>query len=88
MNYKADIEQHVARILELELLLKSRDVMLKRKEDEVKALKKGRGVATRGSSVQPSSPRLVGSRAGSPAPGLHAPASHASNRPSALRHER
>jgi hypothetical protein len=88
LNYKNDLEQHLARVLNLELMLKNRDTMLQRKEEELKALRKGRGVATRGSSVQPGSPRLAGSRAGSPAPGLLAPSTHVVNRASALRHER
>ena len=88
INYKADIEQHLARVRELELLLKQRDTILQRKEEELKAMKKGRGVATRGSSVQPGSPRPAGSRGGSPAPGLLPPGIHAVNRASALRHER
>lgn len=88
LNYKADLERHLARVLELELILKNRDTMLQRKEEELKAVKKSRGVATRGSSVQPGSPRPTGSRAGSPAPGLLGLSSHAVNRASALRHER
>lgn len=88
VNYKTDLEQHLARILELELVLKNREVMLQRKEEELKALKKGRGVATRGSSVQPSSPRPAGSRGGSPAPGLLGSGIHTGNRASALRNER
>jgi chromosome segregation ATPase len=88
LNYKADLERHLARVLELELILKNRDTMLQRKEEELKAVKKSRGVATRGSSVQPGSPRPTGSRGGSPAPGLLGPSSHAVNRASALRHER
>jgi len=88
MNYRADLEQHLARVMELELLLKNRDFMLQKKEEELKALRKGRGVATRGSSVQPGSPKPVGSRGGSPAPGLLAIGTHAGSRASALRHER
>jgi hypothetical protein len=88
LNYKNDLEQHLARVLNLELMLKNRDTMLQRKEEELKALRKGRGVATRGSSVQPGSPRPAGSRGGSPAPGLLAPGTHAANRASALRRER
>jgi hypothetical protein len=88
LNYKNDLEQHLARVLNLELMLKNRDTMLQRKEEELKTLRKGRGVATRGSSVQPGSPRPTGSRGGSPAPGLLGPNTHAVNRASALRHER
>ena len=88
LNYKTDLEQHLARVLELELNLKNRDTMLQRKEEELKAMKKARGITTRGSSVQPGSPRLTGSRGGSPAPGLLGPGTHVVNRASALRHER
>ena len=88
INHKKEVEQHLARIIELELVLKQRDTILQRKEEELKAVKKGRGVATRGSSVQPASPRAGGSRGGSPAPGLLTPATYAVNRASALRHER
>jgi chromosome segregation ATPase len=88
LNYKTDLEQHLDRVIELELILKNRDTMLQRKEEELRAMKKGRGVATRGSSVQPGSPRPAGSRGGSPAPGLLVPGTHVVNRASALRHER
>lgn len=88
LNYKTDLEQHLARVFELELIVKNRDTILQRKEEELRVLKKGRGVATRGSSVQPGSPRLAGSRAGSPGPSLLGSGMHAVNRASALRHER
>ena len=88
LNFKADVQRYLSRIDELELMLQTRDTMLQRKEDELKAIRKGRGVSTRGTSVQPGSPKPSGSRGGSPAPGLLAPGVHAPNRASALRNER
>lgn len=50
--------------------VKSRDNLLRRKEEQISELKRGRGgVQTRGSSVQPRSPR-GGSRGASPAAGM------------------
>lgn len=51
--------------------LKSRDNLIRRKEEQIAELKRGRGggVQTRGSSVQPRSPR-GGSRGASPAAGM------------------
>lgn len=82
LNYREDRKRDLARVEELEMLLGNREVVLARVEEELKGLRKGRGVVTRGSSVQPGSgvgggsgtgsPRLGGggfSRAGSPALG-------------------
>jgi chromosome segregation ATPase len=82
LNYKEDRKRDLARIEALERELGNREAVLRRAEEENKALRKGRGVTTRGSSVQPGgggagglggngSPRTVGggSRAGSPALG-------------------
>ena len=50
--------------------VKSRDNLIRRKEEQIAELKRGRGgVQTRGSSVQPRSPR-GGSRGASPAAGM------------------
>ena len=59
-------------IANLRLEVQNREKMIFRKEEEIKELKRGRGagVQTRGSSVQPRSPRGGGSRGVSPAPGL------------------
>ena len=47
-----------------EATVKSRDNLIRRKEEQIAELKRGRGgVQTRGSSVQPRSPRGAGSRA-------------------------
>ncbi|EXJ93600.1 hypothetical protein A1O1_01992 [Capronia coronata CBS 617.96] len=98
-NFEASIKRHLAKISELELERKSKDTLLRKLEEENRALKRNRGVQTRGSSVQPpGSPGLDGhvgrgprSRPSSPAPGLFASGGHhsgGSNRGSLLRHER
>lgn len=99
LNYRGDRKRDVARIEELELELGNREAVLTRVEEEVKALRKGRGVTTRGSSMQPrdvgmggASPRNGGngSRAGSPALGGTVGGNHGlvGGRASALRNER
>lgn len=98
-NFENSIKQHLAKISELELERKSKDMLLRKLEEENRALKRNRGVQTRGSSVQPpGSPGLDGhggrgtrSRPSSPAPGLFPTGGHhsgGSNRGSLLRHER
>jgi len=59
--------------------------MIKRKEDQITVLERGRGagVQTRGSSVQPRSPR-GGSRGASPAAGMLGGAGGSSRGPSGL----
>lgn len=97
-NFEGSVKRHLAKISELELERKAKDVVLRKLEEENRQLKRNRGIQTRGSSVQPpGSPGLDGhggrgprSRQGSPAPGLF-PGSHVSsvgNRGSLLRHER
>lgn len=55
----------------LEATVKSRENLVRRKEEQIAELKRGRGgVQTRGSSVQPRSPRGAGSRGVSPATGM------------------
>ena len=55
----------------LEATVKSRENLVRRKEEQIAELKRGRGgVQTRGSSVQPRSPRGAGSRGVSPATGI------------------
>ena len=54
-----------------EATVKSRENLIRRKEEQIAELKRGRGgVQTRGSSVQPRSPRGAGSRGVSPATGM------------------
>lgn len=50
---KEDKKRDLAKIAELEAELANRESVLRRVEEEVKVLRKGRGVQTRGSSVQP-----------------------------------
>lgn len=97
-NFQSSIQRHLDKISELELERKSRDVMLRKLEEENRQLKRSRGVQTRGSSVQPpGSPGMDGhgsrgprSRQGSPAPGLFTGSHHtaSTSRGSLLRHER
>ena len=66
-NKKDDRETMVHHISRLESTLADREEVLRRKEEELKELKRGRGMGTRGSSVLPGSPR--GSRGASPVGG-------------------
>ena len=83
INHEEATNRYLAKIEQLELERKSRDVMLKRVEEENRHLKQSRGVQTRGSSVQPPaspgmerghSSRGTRSRHSSPAPNLVPPA--------------
>lgn len=98
LNHQASLNHHLSKISELEQEKRTRDVLLKRLEEENRQLKRNRGVQTRGSSVQPpgspgidtpSGGRGPRSRQGSPAPGLlphHG--NTVASRGSLLRHER
>jgi hypothetical protein len=98
MNYQESLNHHLSKIAELEQEKRTRDVLLKKLEEENRQLKRNRGVQTRGSSVQPpgspgldppGSGRGPRSRQNSPAPGLlphHG--TTVTNRGSLLRHER
>lgn len=69
VNKNTAVEQAHNEVEKLQLELQMFESMLRRKEEELRELKRGRGgVVTRGSSVGGKSPR-GGSRAGSPAPG-------------------
>ncbi len=96
-SHTNSIEKHLAKVQELELGIKTREVLIRKLEEENRQLKRTRGVQTRGSSVQPpGSPGLdqptrgTRSRQASPAPGLFPNSHHAgaANRGSLLRHER
>ncbi|KAL8827680.1 MAG: hypothetical protein Q9191_003040 [Dirinaria sp. TL-2023a] len=63
-NENDTLARHISR---LEATLTDREELLRRKEEELKELKRGRGMGTRGSSVLPGSPR--GSRGASPVGG-------------------
>ena len=77
INHNATQDRDLAKIEQLEQENRVMQVMSKKMEDKIKVLEKGRGVQTRGSSVQPpGSPGIAQapgygtrSRQGSPAPG-------------------
>ncbi|KAJ6130361.1 hypothetical protein N7512_003141 [Penicillium capsulatum] len=65
-NMKNDSARHLARIQELELSLAARDDLLRRKEEELREIRKNRP-STRSTSTQPRSPKwAAGSRPTSP----------------------
>ena len=99
INLVQATKQDLERIDQLEQEKKGMEKILKKMREDMEVFRKGRGVQTRGSSVQPpGSPGMVGvgtrSRQGSPAPGhvltsaADARNSHAVNRVSELRNER
>lgn len=65
LHMKDDSVRHLARIEELELTLATRDEFLRRKEDELREIRKNRP-STRSTSTQPRSPKWAGSRPTSP----------------------
>ncbi|KAI9037051.1 uncharacterized protein KD926_000918 [Aspergillus affinis] len=66
LNQKSDAERHLSRIAELEATLLNRDDLLRRKEEELREIRKNRP-STRSTSTQPRSPKLAaGSRPTSP----------------------
>lgn len=74
-NTRDETEVHKQQVIHLEHTLKERNELLKKKEEELRDLRRGRGMGgnTRASSQQSRSPRgagVVGSRASSPVPGL------------------
>lgn len=74
-NRHDETEAHKQRVVYLETTLKEMNDLLKKKEEELRDLRRGRGMGgnTRAGSQQPRSPRgagVVGSRASSPVPGL------------------
>ena len=76
-NTKEAYKQDISKIEQLEQENRALQVMIKKMEDKMKVLEKGRGVQTRGSSAQPPGSPGIGSavvhgtrsRQGSPAPG-------------------
>lgn len=66
INIKYDESRHLSRVEELEALLASREDLLRRKEDELREIRKNRP-STRATSAQPRSPKwAAASRPGSP----------------------
>ncbi|KAJ5176833.1 uncharacterized protein N7482_002710 [Penicillium canariense] len=85
MNIKNDSIRHFARITELELILASRDDLLRKKEDELREIRKNRP-STRSTSTQPRSPKWAsGSRPTSPGVGHNGNGNGLAGRGSALR---
>ncbi|CAG8900300.1 unnamed protein product [Penicillium egyptiacum] len=68
LHMKDESVRHIARIEELELILATRDEFLRRKEDELREIRKNRP-STRSTSTQPRSPKWSGSRPTSPGVG-------------------
>ncbi|KAJ5099641.1 hypothetical protein N7532_006642 [Penicillium argentinense] len=69
LNLKNDSEIHIRRIKELELTLVTREDLLRRKEEELREIRKNRP-STRSTSTQPRSPKITaGSRPTSPGVG-------------------
>ncbi|KAJ5795214.1 Histone deacetylase complex subunit 2/3 [Penicillium paradoxum] len=65
LHMKDDNARHLARIEELEAVLATRDEFLRRKEDELREIRKNRP-STRSTSTQPRSPKWANSRPTSP----------------------
>ncbi|KAE8355772.1 class II histone deacetylase complex subunits 2 and 3-domain-containing protein [Aspergillus coremiiformis] len=66
INIENDGARHLSRVSELEAILANREDLLRRKEDELREIRKNRP-STRSTSTQPRSPRLTaGSRPTSP----------------------
>jgi chromosome segregation ATPase len=85
MNIKNDAARHLARITELELILASRDDLLRKKEDELREIRKNRP-STRSTSTQPRSPKwAASSRPTSPGLGHNGNGNGLAGRASALR---
>ncbi|KAJ5381461.1 uncharacterized protein N7496_003889 [Penicillium cataractarum] len=85
MNIKNDAVRHLARIKELELILASRDDLLRKKEDELREIRKNRP-STRSTSTQPRSPKwAASSRPTSPGVGHNGNGNGLAGRGSALR---
>ncbi|KAL4788509.1 class II histone deacetylase complex subunits 2 and 3-domain-containing protein [Aspergillus varians] len=71
INLKNDESRHLARVLELESLLSSREDMLHKKEDELREIRKNRP-STRSTSTQPRSPKLsAGNHSRPTSPGIN-----------------
>jgi chromosome segregation ATPase len=86
MNIKNDAKRHLSRINELELILASRDDLLRKKEDDLREIRKNRP-STRSTSTQPRSPKWANSsRPTSPGVGHNGNGNGLASRGSALRY--
>lgn len=85
ISMQEDTARHIARIEELEMILASRDDLLRRKEDELRDIRKNRP-STRSTSTQPRSPKwAAGSRPTSPGANHNGNGNGLAGRGSALR---
>ncbi|KAL4886267.1 class II histone deacetylase complex subunits 2 and 3-domain-containing protein [Aspergillus karnatakaensis] len=69
LNLKNDETQHLKRVAELESLLSSREDLLRRKEDELREIRKNRP-STRSTSTAPRSPKLNAGNSRPTSPGI------------------
>ncbi|GAT27763.1 HDA1 complex subunit [Aspergillus luchuensis] len=83
LNTKNDEARHLARVLELEATLTSREDLLRRKEEELREIRKNRP-STRSTSTQPRSPKWTAGNSRPTSPGINNGSSLA-GRGSALR---
>ncbi|PWY79635.1 hypothetical protein BO70DRAFT_51891 [Aspergillus heteromorphus CBS 117.55] len=70
LNMKNDEARHLSRVVELESLLRSREDLLRRKEEEVRELRKNRP-STRSTSTQPRSPKWTAGNSRPTSPGIN-----------------
>lgn len=84
LNVKGDSERHLSRIAELESTLSNRDDLLRRKEEELREIRKNRP-STRSTSTQPRSPKWNAANSRPTSPGITNNGSTFAGRGSALR---
>ncbi|KAJ5134489.1 hypothetical protein N7526_005854 [Penicillium atrosanguineum] len=84
INKKNDEARHIARIEELEIILAARDEVLRKKEEELRDIRKNRP-STRSTSTQLRSPKWAGSRPTSPGVNHNGNGNGLAGRGSALR---
>jgi chromosome segregation ATPase len=84
INKKNDEARHIVRIEELEMILTARDEVLRKKEEELRDIRKNRP-STRSTSTQPRSPKWAGSRPTSPGVNHNGNGNGLAGRGSALR---
>ncbi|KAL1970789.1 hypothetical protein VTN77DRAFT_2623 [Rasamsonia byssochlamydoides] len=70
VKMRSDENRHLQRVMELELMLTSRDELLRRKEDELRELRRNRP-ATRSTSTQPRSPKWGPGNSRPTSPGIN-----------------
>ncbi|THC90144.1 hypothetical protein EYZ11_010398 [Aspergillus tanneri] len=84
LNMKNEESRHLARIAELETTLSNRDDLLRRKEEELREIRKNRP-STRSTSTQPRSPKWTAGNSRPTSPGINNNGSTFAGRGSALR---